>query len=140
MEMHAHVPKLGRTLGHWLLEGVFIVISVALGFWVAQVRERENHELAARVLKGIEAEVQYNLATLEPFIEIQQRWLDSMGKLGAATDRQTGFAVCPTSSTACGVFFATRPDLGNAKTSFPIFPSCRLGHGAFDWCTAPRRL
>jgi hypothetical protein len=31
-------------------EGVFIVISVALGFWVAQVRERENHELAARVL------------------------------------------------------------------------------------------
>jgi hypothetical protein len=27
MEMHAHVPKMGRTLGHWLLEGFFIVIS-----------------------------------------------------------------------------------------------------------------
>src|SRR2546430_12043708 len=31
MEMHAHVPQMGKTLGHWLLEGVFIVISIALG-------------------------------------------------------------------------------------------------------------
>jgi hypothetical protein len=122
MEMHAHVPKIGKTLGHWLLEGLFIVMSVALGFWVTQVREeRQSHELAARVLKGLEAEVQYNLATLTPSIDIQKKWLDAMAKLGSATDRQTGFPVCPTSSTACGVFFATRPDLGSAKTSFPIF-------------------
>jgi hypothetical protein len=122
MEMHAHVPKIGQTLGHWLLEGLFIVISVALGFWVAQAREeRQSHELAARVLKGLETEVQYNLATLEPFIVIQQKWLEAMEKLGTATDRQTGFPVCPTSSTACGVFFATRPDLGDLKTSFPLF-------------------
>jgi hypothetical protein len=122
MELHAHVPKIGKTSGHWLLEGVFIVISVALGFWVAQVREeRQSHELAARVLRGLEAEVQYNLATLEPFLDIQQKWLDAMERLGAATDRQTGFPVCPTSSTACGVFFATRPNLGEIKTSFPIF-------------------
>ena len=120
--MHAHVPKMGKTLGHWLLEGFFIVISVALGFWVAQTREeRQNHELATRVLKGLEAEVQYNLAALEPFMDIQEKWIDAVGKLGAATDRQTGFPVCPTSSTACGVFFATRPDLGNLKTSFPVF-------------------
>ena len=122
MERHAHVPKIGKTLGHWLLEGLFIVISVALGFWVTQVREeRQNHELAARVLKGLQGEVQPNLATLEPFIGIQQKWLDAMGKLGPATDRQTGFPVCPTSATACGVFFATRPDLGGIKTSFPVF-------------------
>ena len=38
MKMHAHVPKMSRTLGHWLLEGLFIVISVALGFWVTQAR------------------------------------------------------------------------------------------------------
>src|SRR6266542_6859355 len=117
MEIHAHVPKIGQTLGHWLLEGLFIVISVALGFWVTQVREeRQSHELAARVLKGLEAEVQYNLATLTPFIDLQQKWLDAMAKLGSATDRQTGFPVCPTSSTACGVFFAARPDLGSAKS------------------------
>jgi hypothetical protein len=122
MEIHAHVPKIGQTLGHWLLEGLFIAISVALGFWLTQVREeRQNHELAARVLKGLELEVQYNLVTLEPFMDIQQKWLDAMEKLGATTDRQTGFPVCPTSSTACGVFFATRPNLGEIKTSFPIF-------------------
>jgi hypothetical protein len=122
MEMHAHVPTLGKTVGHWLVEGLFIVISVALGFWVTQIREeRQSHELVTRVLNGLEAEVRYNLATLEPFIDIQQKWLDAMGKLGSATDRQTGFPVCPTSSTACGVFFATRPDLGEIKSSFPIF-------------------
>ena len=122
MEMHAHVPKIGKTLGHWLLEGLFIVISVALGFWVTQVREeRQSHELAARVLTGLQAEVQHNLATLEPFIDIQQKWIDAMGKFGSSTDRQTEFPVCPTSSTACGMFFATRPDLGDIKTNFPIF-------------------
>lgn len=128
METHAHVPKMGRTLGHWLLEGAFIVISVALGFWVTQVREdRQNRELAARVLRGLEAEVQYNLSTLEPFADIQDRWLEAMTTLGDAKDRRTGFPVCPTSSTACGVFFATRPDLGNVKTSFPLFR-----HAAWD--------
>jgi hypothetical protein len=122
MEAHAHVPKIGRTIGHWLVEGLFIVFSVALAFWVTQVREeRQSHELAGRVLKGLEAEVQANLVTLEPFIDIQQKWLNAMGKLGSDTGRQTGFPVCPTSSTACGVFFATRPDLGDIKTSFPIF-------------------
>jgi len=121
MEMHAHVPKPGRTLVHWLLEGVFIVLSVALGFWVTQIREeRQNRELAARVLKGIEAEVQFNLSTLEPFAEIQDRWVEAIASLGDAKDRQTGFPVCPTSATACGVFFATRPALGNLKTSVPM--------------------
>jgi hypothetical protein len=122
MEVHAHVPTLGKTLGHWLLEGLFIVLSVALGFWVTQLREeRQSHELVARVLNGLEAEVQYNLVTLEPFIDIQQKWLEAMAQLGSATDRETGFPVCPTSTTACGVFFATRPALGKIKTSFPIF-------------------
>lgn len=121
MEMHAHVPKPGSTLGHWLLEGAFIVLSVALGFWVTQVREeRQNRELAARVLSGIDAEVRYNLSTVEPFAEIQDRWLQAMANLGDAKDRRTNFPVCPTSATACGVFFATRPDLGNMKSSFPL--------------------
>jgi hypothetical protein len=103
MEMHAHVPTVGKTVGHWLVEGLFIVISVALGFWVTQIREeRQSHELVARVLNGLEAEVRYNIATLEPFIDIQQKWLDAMAKLGSATDRQTGFP-CGV-SLACGVF------------------------------------
>ena len=118
--MHAHVPKPGRTLGHWLLEGLFIVVSVALGFWVTQVREeRQNRELATRTLKGLEAEMRYNLATLEPFADVQDKWIEAMAKLGDAKDHRAGFPVCPTSATACGVYFATRPDLGNLKTSFP---------------------
>ena len=120
--MHAHVPKMGRTLGHWLLEGLFIVISVALGFWVTQVREeRQNRGLATRILKGLETEVRYNLSTLQPFADIQDRWVEAMAKLGDAKDQRTGVPVCPTSSTACGVFSATRPDLGEMKSSFPLF-------------------
>jgi hypothetical protein len=39
--------------------------------WATQLREeRQNHQLATRVLKGLEAEVRYNLAALEPFIDI----------------------------------------------------------------------
>jgi hypothetical protein len=122
MEMHAHVPKVGRTLSHWLLEGVFIVLSIALGFGVTQLREEhQNRELAARVLKGIEAEMQSNLSLLEPFADVQDKWIDAMAKLGDATDRPSGFPVCPTTSTACGVYFATRPDLGTLKSSFPSF-------------------
>ena len=78
MEMHAHVPKLGHTLSHWVLEGVFITVSVLLGFWVNQVREEhQNRELAVRVLKGLDAEIKDNLATLEPFIALHQKWIKS---------------------------------------------------------------
>ena len=70
--------------------------------------DKARHELAARVLRGLEAEVRHNLATLEPFIEIQTKWLDAMAKLGTATDRQTDFPVCPTSSTACASVAPTR--------------------------------
>jgi hypothetical protein len=95
MEMHAHVPKIGKTLGHWLLEGLFIVISVALGFCVAQVREeRQGHELAARVLKGLEAEVQHNLATLEPFIDIQRKLGRRGSRAGSANSTVRNFRDC----------------------------------------------
>jgi hypothetical protein len=128
MEMHAHMPKTGRTVGHWLLEGFFIVVSVALGFWVTQLREdRENRQLVTRVLKGVDTEVRYNVAALEPFLDVEQRWIKAIETAGTATDRPSAFPVCPTSATACGLFFATRPDLGNAKGSFPI-----LRHAAWD--------
>ena len=52
MEIHAHVPKLGKTPVHWLLEGLFIVVSVLLAFAVGEFREaRTNRELTARVLQ-----------------------------------------------------------------------------------------
>jgi hypothetical protein len=118
MEMHAHVPKLGHTLSHWVLEGVFITVSVLLGFWVNQVREEhQNRELAVRVLKGLEAEIKDNLATLEPFIDLHQKWIKSMSTMGSVTDQKIAFGVCPTTATACGAFFASRPPLGKLRTN-----------------------
>ena len=50
VDVEVHMPKIGKTAVHWLLEGFFIVVSVGLGFGVAQYRESlANHELAVRV-------------------------------------------------------------------------------------------
>src|SRR3954471_2446318 len=51
MEIHAHVPKIGKSATHWLLEAIFIVASVGLGFALAGYREsNREHELVGRVL------------------------------------------------------------------------------------------
>src|SRR5690349_13629599 len=118
MEMHAHVPKPGHTLSHWLLEGVFISVSVLLGFWVNQVcEEHQNHELAVRVLKGLEAEVQDNLNTIQPFIELHQKWIKTLSTMGEVRDLKINFVICPSTDTACGTFFAARPPLGQLRTN-----------------------
>lgn len=122
MEMHAHVPKLGHTLSHWLLEGLFITVSVLLGFWVNQTREdHQNRELATRVLKGLEAEIKENLTAVEPFIDLHQKWIKSISTMDAVTDQKIPFGICPTTATACGVFFASRPPLGKLRTTVPTF-------------------
>jgi hypothetical protein len=101
MEMHAHVPKIGKTGLHWLLEAVFIVASVGLGFAVAQIREsRADHELVERVLDRLQAEVEQNLAILEPQIAAHRRWMDALAQSDSASGSQTAFdfmmAVRPT--------------------------------------------
>ena len=60
-------PQIRKSVVHWMAEGLLIVVSVALGFAVSQLGEsREERRLAARVLNGVGAEVEYNLATVEP--------------------------------------------------------------------------
>jgi hypothetical protein len=110
MEIHAHVPKINKTLVHWLIEGVFIVISVALGFAVAQYREsKADRELAARVLKGVQAEIERNLAALEPYIPRHKKWMEALDKPDLSKPNQSGL----------DVFFATRPELpAGAKSNF----------------------
>jgi hypothetical protein len=113
---------MGHGLGHWLLEGVFIALSVMLGFWVSHVREEhQNKELATRVLRGLEAEVRDNLATIQPFIDLHRKWIQSISTMGAVTNQKTEFPVCSVSDTACGVFFASRPPLGKLITNIPFF-------------------
>ena len=112
MEIHAHVPKLGKTPVHWLLEGLFIVVSVLLAFAVGEFREAgANRELTARVLTGIKAEMEHNLATLEPFVPMHTRWLEALQKTDSSTGRQAGL----------DVWFATRPPLPlDGKSPFPF--------------------
>ena len=110
MELDVHMPKPGKTAAHWLLEGLFIVISVSLGFGVAQYREsRANRELAARVLNSLHAEVEHNLTTLEPFVPRHLTWMQALQKAAdVATGTQNGF----------DVFMATRP--AGADLNFPF--------------------
>jgi hypothetical protein len=117
VEMHAHVPKIGKTPIHWLLEGLLIVISVALGFGVAQFREsRANRELGARVLRGLQTEIEQNLALLERQSAMHQRWLEALSQPNVFTSHKT----------AREVFLATWPDLNRDKITDP-FPLPRRG-------------
>jgi hypothetical protein len=119
VELHGHVPKIGKTPAHWLLEGLFILVSVGLAFGVAEFREhRANHELTARVLKSLQSEVEHNVAILEPENAAHRKWVDALAKADSSKSGQTGLEV----------FFATRPDLpADFKTAFPP-----LRRGAWD--------
>jgi hypothetical protein len=113
VEAHAHVPKVGRTWSHWLLEGLFIFISVGLAFSLAQYGEhRADRKLTARVLDGLRQEMADNLALLEPYVPMHRRWLVALNKEGGtAVDGRSGL----------DVWFATRPELPpGAKSPFPL--------------------
>lgn len=100
-----------RTVPPWLLEGAFIVVSVLLGFAVAQFGEyRSNRELVARVLTGIEAEMIQNLAVLEPFVPMHREWLKGTATIDQAAAGPPAF----------NAFFSVRPaPPAGAQSSFP---------------------
>jgi hypothetical protein len=112
-EPHQPPPGLAarRTLPHWLLEGLLIVISVALGFGVAQVGEyRSNRDLARRALTSVQAEVESNLALLEPLVPIHRRWSDALRTADTSNGAQSGL----------DILFATRPSLPANSPPFPV--------------------
>jgi len=124
METHAHVPKRGSTLKHWVIEGVFIALSVGLGFWVSGIRERnQNKELVERVLRAVDDELAYNLTQIEPSLAFEKKWIANLEAAGLSKDLKSGYGACPTSATACGLFFATRPPRGSSRSNFPILRS-----------------
>src|ERR1051326_6367613 len=123
VELHAHVPKVGKSAGHWLFEGLLIVVSVALGFAVTQYREsRANRELASRVRKGLQSEVEHNLAILEPQIAMHKRWLQALNRSLDEPQPRKG-------QTARDVFIATWPDLSPDDIKPPFVAP---GRGAWD--------
>jgi hypothetical protein len=134
MGVPTRVPKISKTAVHFLLEGLFIVISVGLGFAMARYSEsRSNRELGAVVLQSLRAEVEHNRTTLAPYIPMHTKWLDALGKTdtvapedqGRCGNRADNTFLNPPERLSCrtgvDVFFATRPPLpANAPSPFPF--------------------
>ena len=101
-----------KTPPQWLLEGLFIIVSVALGFAVAQYGEhRSNRELATRVVKNLQGELEHNLALLAPMVPIHHRWVQALDKADTSNSRQSGL----------DIYFATRPPLpATVGSPFPF--------------------
>jgi hypothetical protein len=102
----------GRPPLHWLLEGLFIVVSVVLGFAVSEYgKARDDRVLARRMLASIQAEVEHNRQILEPFIPIHRAWRDTLQRKDAAGG----------SGSAVELFFEARPDLPTEiKANVPL--------------------
>lgn len=112
MKIRGFLPKVRRVPVHWLLEVLLIVIGVTLGFWVTQLQEnRKDREHAARVLEGVQAEVEHNRAVLEPYVVMHEKWTEALAKADTSNSSQSGL----------DVFFVTRPALPTrATTPFPV--------------------
>ncbi len=105
-------PVSGKRPIHWLLEGVFIVVSVVLGFSLTEFGEyRNDRALAGRMVAGIRLEVEYNRAALAPFVPIHRAWQQAL----ETDDPSSG------TGSAIDVLFATRPTLPpEFRTNVPL--------------------
>jgi hypothetical protein len=101
-----------KTVPHWLLEGLFIVMSVLLGFAVTRYGEdRSERALALRALNGIRVEVEQNLATLEPYLPYHTTWVKALEHADTSNATQSGL----------DIWFALRPPLpDDMKGFFPL--------------------
>lgn len=122
----APVPS-GKKVSAWLLEGIFIVVSVALGFAVTQYGDyRSDRALARQMLAGILTEVEYNRAALVPYVPVHQAWRDALIKVDSKTVRTSGL----------DLLFGTRPPLdAEMRANIPL-----LRHAAWDTATSTSGL
>jgi hypothetical protein len=119
VEVEVRIPKVGKTVSHWLLEALMILVSVGLAFGVAEYREaRANHELATRVLRSLQEEVEHNLATLEPWSAFNATFKQQLAKADTSDAGKTGIQV----------YLSARPPLpAGAVVDSPI-----IRRGAWD--------
>src|SRR3954468_19106992 len=107
MEMEVHLPKPGKTVAHWLLEAVFIVVSVGPGFAVAELREsRANRELAGRMMRSVDTEVEHNLATLEQWSAFNRQFANALATADTSKASQAGI----------DIYLAAKPKLRDGAT------------------------
>ena len=113
------IPKVGKTPAHWVLEALMILVSVGLAFGVAEFREsRANHELAGRVLRSLQTEVEHNLATLEPWAAFNVTFRQQLAKADTSDSSKSGLQV----------YLSARPPLPpGATVDSPI-----IRRGAWD--------
>jgi hypothetical protein len=105
------LPTFGKSAVPWLLEGLLIVFSVVLGFWVSQLQSaRAERDAAARVLASVHEEMEHNVALLTPYIGMHATWTDALRKEAAETGTQSAF----------DVFMRIRPPRPADGTSFPV--------------------
>ena len=101
---------LGRASIPWFLEGLLIVFSVVLGFWVSQWQQaRAERERAHDVLESLQTEVQHNVTLLESYVAMHRTWVKALAAPPTPDASQSAF----------DVFRATRPPLPDGATSFP---------------------
>lgn len=103
---------MGKKPIHWLFEGALIVVSVLLAFSLTEFGEyRNERELASRMLGSVRTEVEYNRATLAPFIAFHREWQTVLER----EDPSSG------TGSAIDVLFATRPELPpDFRTNVPL--------------------
>jgi hypothetical protein len=102
MGLRTFIPRVGKEPLHWLLEGLLIIISVALGFWVTELQQsRQERAQAARVLERIQIEIEQNAEVLDPYVPMHGEWLDALDAVDTALGAQSAF----------DVFIGTRPKL-----------------------------
>lgn len=106
-----HRSTVPRAARRWVLESVLIVASVLLAFGLNEYREaRAERELTARMLEGIRAEIEYNLAALEPFVAMHADWVEALDVADLSAPDQSGL----------DVWFDTRPPFPpGTNTPFP---------------------
>ena len=111
MRFRRFLPTFGKSAVPWLLEGLLIVFSVVLGFWVSQLQgARAERDTAARVLASVHEEVEHNLALLAPYFGMHTTWTAALKKEAAESGTQSAF----------DVYMRTRPPIPGGGNSFPV--------------------
>jgi hypothetical protein len=116
-----------KPIRHWLLEGIFIAVSVVLGFAVSQYGEyRNERQLARQMLESIRSEVEFNRTALEPYLPFHRAWRDQLMK---ADSRNV-------SSNGLDFLFSVRPPMRpDMRANVPF-----LRHAAWDTATSTGAL
>jgi hypothetical protein len=111
VRLRRFLPTFGKSALPWLLEGLLIVFSVVLGFWVSQLQgARAERDTAARVLASVHEEVEHNVALLAPYLGMHDTWTDALAKEAAESGTQSAFEV----------FMRTRPPTPAGGNTFPV--------------------